>query len=113
MGERIPISLSDDWRFSINWSDLGITDPAAHHFTFSSSVVSQNGFRYLESYENVSGHSGYGYDITWSEYNEFGIPPVPEPVNMALAGFAGVLLTGGLVSRWWRFPRSNRCAAPD
>ena len=108
LGDRIPISFNENWQFSVNWSDLGITDPAAHYFTFSSTAVSGNGWRYLESYENISGNSGYGNDITWSEYNMFGIAPVPEPVNVALAGFAGILVTGGLVFQLRRFTRPNR-----
>jgi len=108
LGDRIPISFNENWQFSVNWSDLGITDPTAHYLTFSSSAVSGNGFRYMESYENISGQSGYNYDVTWSEYNVFGIAPVPEPVNVALAGFGGILIMGGLVFQWRRFTRRDR-----
>jgi hypothetical protein len=113
LGDRIPISFNENWQFSVNWSDLGITDPAAHYFTFSSTAVSGNGYRYLESYENISGQSGYNYDVTWSGYNVFGIAAVPEPVNVALAGFAGVLATGGLVFQLRRFTRRNRLISPQ
>jgi len=96
--QRVAMNFGDSWQFNVNWSDLGITSSSDHYFRFSSSTVAYSGARRLESYEIISGISGFN-TVNWSNYNEFGIPPVPEPVNMALAGLGGILVTGGLVSR--------------
>lgn len=97
--QRVAMTFGDSWQFNVNWSDLGITDSANHYFRFSSSTVAYSGARRLESYETISGIAGFN-TVNWSDYNEFGIPPVPEPVNMALVGLGGILVTGGLVSRF-------------
>jgi hypothetical protein len=98
--QRVSMNFGDSWQFNVNWSDLGITDSAHHYFRFSSSTVAYSGARRLESYETISGISGFN-TVNWSDYNEFGIAPVPEPVNMTLAGLGGIFIAGGLVS-WLR-----------
>ena len=96
--QRVAMNFGDSWQFNVNWSDLGITDSANHYFRFSSSTVAYSGARRLESYETISGIPGF-YTVNWADFNEFGIAPVPEPVNMALVGLGGILIAGGLISR--------------
>lgn len=102
--QRVAMNFGDSWQFNVNWSDLGITDPGNHYFRFSSTTVAYSGARRLESYETISGIAGFN-TVNWADYNEFGIAPVPEPVNVALAGLGGILIAGGLVSRLRRTPR--------
>jgi hypothetical protein len=96
--QRRSFTVDNPMQFSINWSDLGITGAAPHYLRFSSTVVAFTGARRLESYETISGVGGFN-TVTWANFSEFGIAPVPEPVNMALAGVGGLLITGGLVYR--------------
>lgn len=102
------ITVDNPMQFTINWSDLGITGDAAHYLRFSSTVCAFTGARRMESYESISGTAGFN-TVNWANFSEFGIAPVPEPVNMALAGLGGVLMTGGLVSHLSR--RSRRATS--
>lgn len=96
--QRRSFSVEGTMQFSINWSDLGITGDAAHYLRFSSTICAFTGARRMESYESINGVGGFN-TVNWANFNEFGIAPVPEPVNMALAGLGGVLMTGGVVSQ--------------
>ncbi len=77
------------------------------YFKFQSSDVGRWGNRFLESFETTSGTKGLGGTITFANYNEFGTPPVPEPVNVALGVF-GLLACGGGIISGWRRRRTKR-----
>ncbi len=83
------------YQFSIDWSDIGITGDAARYLAFQSSYVSQFGYRYLESFETLTGLKGFN-TVNFDYYNTFGVEPVPEPVNIALGVFGGLALVAGL-----------------
>jgi hypothetical protein len=84
------------WQFSFDLSDIGTTDP---YFKFQSTCTSStgSGYRYLESYEPLTGTVGFN-TVTFSGCNTFGVPPVPETTNAALAVFGGLVVTAGAAS---------------
>ena len=88
------------WQFSFDLSDIGATEP---YFKFQSTTTTENGSRYLESYEPLTGAKGFN-TVTFGSYNTFGAT-VPETTNAALAVFGGLVLTAGLGSRLRRHLR--------
>jgi len=86
------------YQFGINWEEIGVTGDAAHYLAFESTYITATGYRSLESYETIAGQRGFGGTVTWSNFNTFGLAPVPEPTNLALAVFGVLGLTGGVVS---------------
>jgi hypothetical protein len=89
------------WQFSFDLSDIGATDP---YFKFQSTCTSStgSGYRYLESYEPLTGTVGFN-TVTFGSYNTFGVPPVPETTNAALAVFGGLVVTASAASRFRRY----------
>ncbi len=90
---------------SIGLDLMGLSETTTY-FKFQSSDVGDFGARRLESFERLNGTSGFG-TITFANYNEFGTPPVPEPVNVALGVF-GLLACGGGIISGWRRRRTKR-----
>ncbi len=103
---------SSQFNTSFSWSDLGITSTDSRGFRFQSTYITMSGSRYLESFENLTPNSQRGFGTVWfSDYNLYGVDPVPEPTNIALAIFGGLAVTGGLAARarrWWTERRSAR-----
>ena len=85
-------------QFNIYWSDLGISGDAAHSLRFQSSYTSLLGARTRESFETLTYTGNFG-TLTFDYFNTFGVQPVPEPVNVALALFGGIALTVGVVNQ--------------
>ncbi len=90
---------SRDFIFNFNWSSIGVADPQNGGFRFYSSLVGNTGARRQDSMESITGAAGFGNTITFNGYNLFGIDPVPEPTNVALAIFGGLAVTGGVVRK--------------
>ncbi len=82
--------------FFFKFSDLGLN--SGDSFKVQTTYVDPfGGYRTMESFENVTGSGG---QITFQNYEWFGAPPVPEPVNVAL-GIFGVAACGfGVVRRF-------------
>ncbi len=90
---------SRTYTFSFDWNSIGVTDPSAGGFRFYSSYVADTGYRRLDSLQTVSGVAGFRNTITFNDYDVFGVDPVPEPINIALAVFGGLAVTGGVAAR--------------
>lgn len=85
---------------AINWGNLGQGTTSTHGFAFQSTYMHSFGLRYSESFEHPT--SGYvsGYNtITFTDYSVYGVDPVPEPANIALAIFGGLAITGTAAAR--------------
>ena len=109
LGPSKNITFTDNgssiWTFSFSLADIGATSP---YFKFQSTVTGSvgTGYRYLESYESVTGIKGFN-TVNFNNYSTFGVDPVPEPTNIALAVFGGVVVLGGTVSYWRQRNRAN------
>jgi hypothetical protein len=89
------------WQFSFNLNDIGAS---AASFNFQSTITSDvgSGYRYLESYEPLTGTGGFN-TVNFGNFNTFGVETVPETTNAALAVFGGLVLTASVSSRVRRY----------
>jgi hypothetical protein len=93
---------SGTYTFNFKWSDIGVTSGPGVSFKFESSYISATAYRTLEGFEGVTADSIPGWDsVTFTNFDTYATA-VPETTNPALAIFAGLAVTGGLVSRAWR-----------
>lgn len=86
---------STPYTFNFKWTDLGLSTPSG--FRFQSTYLGEFGYRYLESFEHLSGTAGFN-TVNFTDFNVYGTP-VPEPANLALGIFAAGFVTVGTV-RW-------------
>jgi hypothetical protein len=90
---------SRSFSFNIDWSSIGITDTSSRGFRFYSSYVNDFGGRRFDSMENIAGTPGANNSMWFSDYRIFGVDPVPEMSNAALAIFGGLVVSGSLAMR--------------
>ena len=88
--------LYRDYSFNFSWETIGLGDSADKSFNFQTTYITSSGSRSLESFEQVTGVVGFN-EVYFGNYNSF--PPVPEPTNMALAAFAGLLVSVGVAKK--------------
>lgn len=101
------VNSADPYTFDFKWSDLGLSTPSG--FRFQSTYMSGYGYRYLQSFEHLSGIAGYS-TVTFTDFNVYGTP-VPEPAHVALAIFGAGFVTVGVVRRAIRSHRNRRTGA--
>jgi hypothetical protein len=92
-------TYSYSYTFNFKWSDIGLSPGPGNGLKFESTYVFETGNSYFESFEDISGKSGFGNTITFNSYDVYGVEPVPETPGMALAIFGGIVATAGVVSR--------------
>jgi hypothetical protein len=96
---------------SFTWADLGLGSSSTRGFRFQSTYLTTTGSRYLETFEHLTPDSLKGFNSIWfSDYNLYGVDPVPEPTNLALAVFGGLALTGTIATRFRRWFAARRLA---
>lgn len=95
------------YTFRINWSDLGLTSGSG--FRFQSTYLNPTGYRYLDSFETLTGTAGVS-TIDFTDFNVYGTP-VPEPAQVALAIFGAGFVTVGVVRRAIRSGRKTRAGS--
>jgi hypothetical protein len=78
--------------FQFDWADIGLPQQKTNFFKFETSYISDDGSRSLESFESLTGSAGFN-TITFNNYDTFGVPPVPENTNLALAIFGGIVVS--------------------
>jgi hypothetical protein len=61
----------------------------------------------LDSFEGLTGTSGYG-SITFTNYDTYGVEPIPENANAALAIFGGIVMSAVFIKRASVGPRLNQ-----
>ena len=86
---------SSAYTFSFNLSDIGVTGGQGASIRFESSYLSDTGFRSLESFESLSGNTGWD-SVTFSTYDTY-ITAVPETTQSALAVFSGIVIGFGFL----------------
>lgn len=85
-----------NWQF--DWADIGLSNGNTNFFKFETSLITATGSRALQSLEVVTGTSGFG-TITFSNYDTYGVQPVPENTSVALAIFGGIAVLVAVTSR--------------
>jgi hypothetical protein len=94
---------SATYTLNFNWADIGLMPGSGNGFRFESTYITSTGSRSLESFEKFTPESRNGYNsVTFQNYDVYGVAPIPETANAALAIFAGLVITSGLATRAWR-----------
>ena len=93
--------------FTFDWTDIGLTAANTNFFKFESTYVTSNGGRSLDSFEGLTGTAGFG-SITFTNYDTYGVEPIPENANTALAIFGGIVLSAVLIKQARGASRSNQ-----
>jgi hypothetical protein len=88
--------------FQFDWAYIGLPNRETNFFKFESTYIMSTGFRTLESFEGLTGTRGFG-SVTFTNYDTYGVPPVPENTNVALIVFGGLVLTVGAGKRFRKF----------
>jgi hypothetical protein len=115
LGDLGPVNLdpistktATTYTFSFDWASIGVTPGPGASFRFESSYIGADAYRTLQSFERFTPMDGDppsvpGLDssVTFTNFDTY-LTAVPEMTNAALTVFAGLIITGGLVSRAWR-----------
>jgi hypothetical protein len=80
------------YSFTFNWVDIGLTGQNTNFFKFETTYITATGSRSLQSFEGLTGKSGFDF-ITFTNYDTYGVPPVPENTKAALVVFGGLVMT--------------------
>lgn len=99
------------YSFQFDWADLGLPNRNTNFFKFETSYISSNGYRSLQSFEDLTGEEGYK-TINFTNYDTYGVPPVPENTTSALAVFGGLAGVAALGKRFRRPSGLPTCRAP-
>ena len=90
--------ISATYTFSFDWQTIGLPNSRTNFFKFETVYATQFGANSKESFESVGGSSGWGGTLNFSNYDVYGVDPVPEMTSAALVVFGGILLIGGTAS---------------
>jgi hypothetical protein len=93
--------------FQFDWTDIGLTAANTNFFKFESTYITGTGSRMLDSFEGLTGTSGFN-TITFTNYDTYGVQPIPENTNAALAIFGGIVVSASLLTRLRRRPGERR-----
>ncbi len=106
----IGTQTSPSYSFNFKLADIGLAPSSRVSFNIETSYIGDTAFRSLESFETLTEDSIAGWDtVTFNSMHTY-VTAVPEPANVALAVFAGLGITGGLVSKgrsWFRARLKN------
>lgn len=97
------------YSFQFSWSDIGLPKSNTNFFKFETSYITGNGYRWLESFEDLTGKAGY-YSVSFTDYDTYGVQPVPENTTAALGVFGGLAVAVCLGNRLRH--RLGGCAGP-
>lgn len=86
------------YSFQFDWADIGLPNQATNFFKFETSYVLNTGARRLQSFEGVTGTEGFN-TISFTNYDTYGVQPVPEHTTLALGVLGGVALAATFRSR--------------
>jgi hypothetical protein len=87
--------------FQFNWADIGLPAQNTNYFAFETSYIADSGSRTLQSFEGLTGTEGFS-TITFTNYDTYGVKPIPENNNAALAVFGGIVLITAVGTRMKR-----------
>lgn len=96
------------YSFQFTWGDIGLPNANTNFFKFESSYINSSGARSLQSFEDLTGQDAFR-TVTFTNYDTYGVPPVPENTNAALAVFGGlvVIFTVGKRACHYRQPKAS------
>jgi len=86
------------YSFQFDWADIGLPSGNTNFFKFESTYLTSHGYRYLDSFEGVTGKIAFDY-VTFTNYDTYGVEPIPENANAALAIFGGIVMSAVLIKR--------------
>lgn len=86
------------YSFQFDWANIGLPNNNTNFFKFETTYISSTASRTLQSFEGLTGTAGFG-SVTFTNYDTYGVPPVPENTDAALAVVGGVVLALGLGKR--------------
>lgn len=92
------------WQF--DWSEIGLPRANTNFFKFETSLISQYGYRYLQSFEGMTGVQGYN-TVNFTNYDTYGVPPIPETTTTALGIFGGLAVTTAFINSLHRKRRRH------
>ena len=96
---------SSTYTFSFNLADIGAPGVS---FKIETTYIAQSGFRSLESFESLSGFTGWD-TVTFDTFHTYTLAPVPETTNASLAILGGIALcTGGFARARRYFKKPNQ-----
>ena len=85
--------------FRFDWTNIALPNRSTNFFKFETTYVNDSGAPgLLESYERLISGPGSGA-VTFTNYDTYGVQPVPENTNVALAVFGGIICTVTCVAR--------------
>jgi hypothetical protein len=90
-------NAASSYTFSVDLNTLGVVPNSGSELRFTSTFISESGFRSLESFNSLTGTSGWNA-VSFSEFDSY-LTAVPEPTTIALGIFGAVGGLGGLM-RW-------------
>jgi hypothetical protein len=98
-----PVGIPNNptFSFQFNWTDIGLPAQNTNYFAFETSYISDVGSRTLQSFEGLTGTEGFS-TITFTNYDTYGVKPIPENTNAALAVFGGIALITAVGTRMRR-----------
>jgi hypothetical protein len=77
------------YSFQFDWADIGLPNLRTNFFKFETSYIAIKGSRSLQSFEGLTGMEGFD-SVTFTNYDTYGVRPVPENTTVALAVFGGI-----------------------
>jgi hypothetical protein len=84
--------------FQFDWTDIGLTAANTNFFKFESTYITSTGSRMLDSFEGLTGTGGFN-TITFTNFDTYGVQPIPENTNAALAIFGGIVISVVVIQR--------------
>jgi len=83
------------YTFTFDWTLIGLPRTRTNFFMFESIYASTGGRRSTESFESVTGSGDWGGTLNFSNFDVYGVNPVPEATNAALVIFSGIVVFAG------------------
>jgi hypothetical protein len=96
------------YTFTFDWTSIGLPKVKTNFFKFESTYGSVLGRRSTESFETLTGSGDWGGTLNFSNYHVYGVDPVPETANAALAVFGGMIVVAGSVGSLRRVLKKER-----
>jgi hypothetical protein len=95
---------SPTYTFQFSWDSIGEGNTSSKGFRMESTWASA-AFHDTQSFEQTTVPPGIYHPVAFTTYDVFGVEPVPETSNTALAIFGGLVVTAGIASRARRLLR--------
>jgi hypothetical protein len=95
---------ANNYNFNLNLATLGVAANSGAELRFSTTYISESGYRSGESFNTISGSPGWN-TMSFTDFDSY-LTAVPEPTTIALGIFGFIGGVGGV----WRWQRSRASA---